>query len=147
MGGRSLLLASLVLVVGFAPAPLPRTSRQAPADDQAKLQGEWVVVEQHYHGKQMQQRGEATYLTIARDVWTFSASSRVTSKWTVRLDPAASPRVVDLKGTDRNEGITILGIYRLDGGQLKFAYEESDGKRPTKFDTSDGSWMMVLKRR
>jgi uncharacterized protein (TIGR03067 family) len=147
MSMRKSVLVLVVLALGFAPAPLPRTGRQPPADDQTKLQGEWVVVEQQYAGKKMGQRGgQTTTLTIERDVWTFSTKGNVNSKWAVRLDPAASPRAVDLKNTDRMAEVAILGIYRLDGRKLTFAYE-ANGKRPTAFDTSDGSWLMLLERR
>ena len=39
MSARLSLLAALVLVVGFAPAPLPRARRGPEPDDLQKMQG------------------------------------------------------------------------------------------------------------
>ena len=52
---RALLFVSVALALGFAPAPFPRSSRQgAQVDDLKRLQGEWVVVEQHFNGQKLQ---------------------------------------------------------------------------------------------
>src|SRR5262245_51684366 len=42
---RGLLLVCLFLVLGFAPAPFPRSRREDPGkDDLRRMQGTWVVV-------------------------------------------------------------------------------------------------------
>jgi uncharacterized protein (TIGR03067 family) len=144
MSGRLLLMLSLSFAVGFAPAPLPR--RAAPEGGDAKrLQGEWVVVEQHYAGRpRPAQPGDLTRLTVVGDRWTFYANGDARSRWAVKLDPHASPRTADLMSVNGGQ-VLVPAIYRLEGGRLSFCY--SGSRRPTSFDTQDGSWLLVFRRR
>lgn len=144
MSMRLVFLVALLSVLGFAPAPFPRPNRSAQKGDLKKLQGDWIGIEHHRAGQKLPEKVGSMQLSVVNDRWTFSSDGRVASEWTARLDPAATPRAVDLMSPTRGGG-TILGIYRFEGDKLYFAYE-GQTRRPTGFDTSDG-WLMVLKRR
>ena len=135
MSGRLFLLVALTLTVAFAPAPLPRRA-QSEADDAQKLQGVWLTSDS----------GRPVELAIVGARWTFSRGGRVTSEWTAKLAPATTPRQVDLTNVRQGDDV-IQAIYRLDGGELTFAYEAGSSGRPTRFDGSDRGAVMRLKRR
>ena len=51
-----------------------------------------------------------------------------------KLDPAKSPRAIDITGTKGpDEGKTFLAIYELKGDELKVCYDLSGKSRPAEF--------------
>ena len=63
----------------------------------------------------------------------------------VKLDPAATPKAMDITGTDGpNKGKTLLAIYELDGDRLKICYDLSGKNRPTAFQTTNGSLLFLV---
>jgi uncharacterized protein (TIGR03067 family) len=143
MSGRLLLLASLALVSGFAPAPLPRASRHGPQrNDLAKLQGEWDLLELHRRGHLMMR--PSTRVTIARDELSISTGRRAQARYRVRINSATSPPSLDLIANGLDEE-PALAIYRLDGDRLTICSDPSE--RPTTFDVKQRGRVMVLRRR
>lgn len=68
---------------------------------------------------------------------------------TFRLDPAASPKAMDLTSrSEKGQGKTLAGIYLLEGDKLKLCLPTLPGrKRPTDFVSTPGHLqVMVLKR-
>jgi uncharacterized protein (TIGR03067 family) len=144
---RILALVVLVPALGFAPAPLPRPIRARPEADAKRLQGEWDLVEGWSRGKKWEEMVPGSQrLVITTDGWSLVGGG-LRQEWTARLNPAATPRAVDLwlVGGDRRQA--VWGIYRIDAGKLYFAYEYSSRRRPTSFDTNDGGYLLVFRRR
>jgi uncharacterized protein (TIGR03067 family) len=144
MRARLLLLVSLMLVTGFAPAPFPRMPRVDPTDHVRRLQGEWVVVEYRYGGKEISDRKEdPTYLFVSKDRWTFYQGGRTLTGWDARLNPTS--RALDLTRAN-NSAVVLLAIYSFEGSKLTITY--ADDRRPTGFESAGARyWQMVLKRR
>jgi RNA polymerase sigma factor (sigma-70 family) len=117
--------------------------------DPEKLQGVWRVVD-------VQERGKATPQVKDRKVtWTFAgdklttfdeASSDPDNDWkaTLKVDPTKSPKEIDFEVHEgHSQGKTFLGIYALDGDDLKVCVGRSRDRRPTKFTTTgDDSFVL-----
>lgn len=139
---RRLLLLALVLITGFAPAPLPRPSRHGPPrNDLARLQGEWDVLERYYRGRLTM--SPQTRVLIERDVMSVLSGGRMCRRYVVRINPG-SPPSLDLIENGGGED-SLLAIYRLDGDHLIICYDPDE--RPTSFDVKQRCRVMVLRRR
>src|SRR5262245_10567873 len=103
VSGRPWLLASLVLVVGFAPAPLPRARRAgAEGDDLRKMQGTWVVVKYEHDGADhLASYREQIRFTFQGKRMTCSLNDDVRSTWDVELSPGPAPRSITKTAVDK----------------------------------------------
>jgi uncharacterized protein (TIGR03067 family) len=54
--------------------------------------------------------------------------------WTVSVDPAKSPKTIDLTMTNDGKKQSRLGIYELKDNDLKVSWAKDGKDRPTKFD-------------
>lgn len=125
---HAVLLSLVVLVVGFAPAPLPRHERRArPVGDE--LSGKWDR--------------SGTKLEIAAGRFTHSADY----DYELKTDPSATPRTYRIKGVGRsNGGWEFCGVYKVEGDTLTLSYN-SGTNLPTAFDgPGKGSINEVYKR-
>jgi uncharacterized protein (TIGR03067 family) len=146
MSARLLFLGSVVLLLGFAPAPFPRTSRPDPSDPVRRLQGDWIIVEYRYGGEVIGDRKEdSTYLSVTKNRWTFSQGGQTRTQWDAQINPTSSPRTLDLRRVG-NSAAVLLAIYHFEGNKLTITY--ADDRRPTGFESAGARcWQMVLKRR
>jgi hypothetical protein len=150
---RAWLIASAVLLLAFAPAPLPR--REKAKDDQARMLGTWQI-------KTIKWRGSAGYeasafgdgivnkqdrVIISRGRISFEAGSGPSSGdrvFTFQLSGTGTVRSIDLTGT--NQKRTVLGLYELKGGALHLSIGLSTA-RPQLL-TGDGEEIgFILERR
>jgi RNA polymerase sigma factor (sigma-70 family) len=121
------------------------------ADREVKaLEGEWVVVGLEADGR------KATAGEMKGMRWTFRGTE-VTStdpdgsggKMSFRLDPAKSPKEIDLTPLDgREKGKVAAGIYRLDGGRLQVCLRDPGGAggRPKEFVSGPGQGLITLEQ-
>lgn len=123
-------MLALLLVGSLAvSAPVPKVKKPPP--DPERILGAWDVVENHANGAN-QPEGKVT-------VWTFTEgkmhSSSGNSTWTIKLDPDAAPKQIDI--TD------YKGVYEFDGEKLKIAYTIG-ANRPTELKSGPNVYMVVL---
>jgi uncharacterized protein (TIGR03067 family) len=79
---------------------------------------------------------KALSLDIADGAYTVKVGD-VVDKGTLKIDPAAKPKAMDIIGTDGpNKGKTFLAIYELKGDTLRICYDLAGKARPTEFFTS-----------
>lgn len=139
-----LVFVSLVLV-GFAPAPLPRRERRDTDSrpDLQRLQGTWDVLERQRGG--VRQPPEKAEVRVTGTRWTFAYASGAGSTWEIHLDPTKTPRRITLA---LNHTHSLLGIYRLDGDTLIVCYCQPNDHtdRPRRFDEGGGCWLITLRR-
>jgi uncharacterized protein (TIGR03067 family) len=67
----------------------------------------------------------------------------------LKLNPAREPKEVDMTPEDGPfKGKTLHGIYKLEGGELTFCFDEEGKQRPKEFATAkdDRRLLMTLKR-
>lgn len=140
---RLLAIALLLVSLGFAPAPFPRSGRERPRSDLERLQGTWEVMEARYHGSEIPSYFGGRARIVGKR-WSFYDRGEQTSHyhWDLELDQRATPSAMDFNSA---EGSTpSRAIYRFDGDTLTLNYAMTGG-RPGRFDR-DKDFYLVLKR-
>jgi uncharacterized protein (TIGR03067 family) len=151
MSARITLLVAAGLIAGFAPAPFPRRERLDSGQVQRKkLQGAWVRTRSLVGGKV--QSAAATTVVIAGDRLTYTFVGTPSYEYTMTLNPARAPKVLDIRGISRGvRGTTFWGIYRLEGDDTLIVCSRmgpTENLRPTDFDESrPGVYFEVFHRR
>jgi uncharacterized protein (TIGR03067 family) len=64
-----------------------------------------------------------------------------------RLDPAAAPKRIDVEFKDGPDALTLLGVYALDGEQLKLCLAVPKATRPKEVAAGDDRVMLALARK
>ena len=83
-------------------------------------------------------------LVIKGDRYTVTVGKQL-DRGTVKLDPEAKPKALDITGTDGpNKGKTIRAIYERDGDTLRVCYDLSGKGRPKEFKTSEGTQLFLV---
>ena len=81
---------------------------------------------------------------IKDDNYTVTVGTKV-DKGTVKLNPKALPKALDITGTDGpNKGKTILAIYELDSDTLRVCYDLSGKSRPKEFKTKADTQLFLV---
>jgi uncharacterized protein (TIGR03067 family) len=135
----------VVLVVGLLAAAEQKDDAKKEQD---KLQGTWAAVEGGPPGGQ---------LTFAGDKFTIrdTKENKDVAKGTFKVDPSKKPKTIDMTVTEDSEGgkykgKTSLGIYELDGDQLKWcANEPGKTERPKEFvkEASGDRYLLITFKR
>jgi len=119
------------------------------AADLKRLAGTWQAVAAE-EGGEAAVADTAKQLRLVFDGDKFKAyfGDTVLMAGTVKLDPAAKPKAIDLRSTEgRLAGKTGEGIYELDGDKLKLCLVEPGDKRPTEFKTAkQGQHLLAYER-
>lgn len=148
--------ALLVSVAGLSPAQSPERpagSKEQVVQALESFAGAWEIVtvkpERDARGaRRLVFRKDLTYAALDKDgkeLWS----------GTFELDPTATPKIWDHRSHESQaEGGDVLGIYELNGDQLRVCCvlgvwkdKQWQGKpRPTSFDSKQGDVLMDLKR-
>jgi len=115
-----------------------------PKDSDA-IQGSWLASAAEIGGKPFPDEvRKSIKLTLKDGKYTVTlGNSR--DQGTIKLDPSAKPKALDITGTDGpNKGRTILAIYALNGDTLTICYDLSGKSRPTEFKTTEGSQLLLV---
>jgi uncharacterized protein (TIGR03067 family) len=136
---RMIPLTAALLSLGFAPVPLRKPD---PAKDLQKLQGEWALTGSSTGGPVRPQAGSETAV-FTGDRVSFRSRGREGGAWAVVL---GASRTMDLKGPG---GVSVLGLYRLDGDRLTLCYtnELAARDRPTDLEPGRGRMVQVYERK
>ena len=131
---------ALTLALSFALA-----ARGDDAKDGDALQGAWLPSSAEIGGKPFPDEVRKTIkLVVKDDKYTVTVGKEV-DQGTVKLNPAAKPKEMDITGTDGpNKGKTILAIYERDGDTLRVCYDLSGKSRPKKFKTNEGTQLFFV---
>jgi uncharacterized protein (TIGR03067 family) len=136
---RSFMALTLVLFLS-----LPVRAVEAKEDKDA-VQGTWLPETAELAGKPFPDEVRKTIkLVIKDDTYTVTVGENP-DKGTVKLDPKAKPKTLDITGTDGpNKGKTILAIYEIDGDTLRVCYDLGGKNRPTEFKTKEGTQQFLV---
>lgn len=121
------------------------------SDEFQKLAGVWVCSSAANDGKPIPEEVVKTLrLTITKEGgYKTERGDQVLFDSTCKLDPAKTPKQIDMLGTEgENKGKSALGIYALDGDKLTICYTMPGKDRPKEFESKAGSaaTMIVWKR-
>jgi uncharacterized protein (TIGR03067 family) len=117
--------------------------------DRTSLQGEWRLTALTQDGvvfKEAQFRNRR--LQIAGDRFTFLAGTNVQFAAKMTLDPTWEPREIDLDLDGPGYRRSVLGIYALDGDELKLCLPQPGRDRPATFTSPEktGTALLVFQR-
>ena len=127
-------LASLSFFLVFVVATL--ASAGDSAGDLMAMQGDWEVVSLVEKTKAVPaEEIAALSVHFEKDVFTVKEKGKALVQYQIKLDPTKSPKAIDFTHIGgENKGKTELGIYSIDGKQLKLVLDEERKGRPTAFD-------------
>lgn len=122
----------------------------AVAEETRKLQGRWSVVESVDSGfKTPDEELKRRRIVIEGDRITLHIGNDK-HEASFKIDPSKRMKEIDLTATTGIEkGEVVLGIYALEGDQLKLCIDSNpDSRRPSEFKSNKGSELVlyVLKR-
>ncbi len=110
-----------------------------------KLDGVWLPESAELAGQKLQDELLKTMkLKLADGKYSVTVAGQ-TDAGTVKLDPKAKPKTMDITGTDGpNKGKTFLAIYELGGDTLRICYDLSGKNRPTEFRSDKESQLFLV---
>ena len=115
----------------------------------AKLEGTWQVVSLEVDGMMIPKETIKNSKLIIKSKEFTMKENIATYKGTFSIDPSKKPKTIDIKFTEGPEkGNTSLGIYEIDGDDLKLCLSVTAKERPTEFTAKpkSGHGFEVLKR-
>ena len=147
---KALLLTGLAVGAMLYAVTQGADTTAKPNDDGEKIQGSWKIESAQDSGRAAPE-AEYKYVTIVitADKLTLTAADKVIGEMTYSLDTAKG--WIDLKDARRSKSEHVsLGIYKLEGDDLKICYPEASNDRSTAFeskgDKSPNDVFLVLKR-
>ncbi|HEV3237824.1 MAG TPA: TIGR03067 domain-containing protein [Gemmataceae bacterium] len=115
-------------------------------EDKQKLQGTWKLISFEVAGKgDDDTKDENRELVIDGDKITVKNEGKEVEQESFVLDPTKKPKnieVTTLTGDDKNK--KRLGIYELDGDNLKICIDEKGEARPAEFKTKEGGSQILV---
>jgi uncharacterized protein (TIGR03067 family) len=136
----------MLLAVGFL------TAADEPKEDAKKelekFKGTWQITSTEREGQKTDDLNKSK-LIVTGDTFAVHENGLDLFKGTVKLDLSKRPKTIDwMIASGDGKGQTALGIYTLDGDDLKFCWGQPGKERPAGFTTKAGSrdMVVVLKR-
>lgn len=144
---KSPLLTSVALLLTISSA----FGSEPQGKDAEKLAGTWRVTA-------ATERGQAVADNLLRSLRVKISGNSVSVGYsdfdiiggTLTLDPAASPKTVDLASTaGQHEGKTLKGIYQLEEDALKLCFADPAEQRPKDFASTPANkaYLLVCERK
>jgi uncharacterized protein (TIGR03067 family) len=113
----------------------------AVKEEMAKLQGEWSMISGEIDGQAMPKEFLQGAKRVAKDdKTTVTIAGQLFMEAQFSVDPSKKPKTIDYTMTGGpTKGKQQLGIYELDGDQVKFCFASPGKDRPADFSTAPGS--------
>jgi uncharacterized protein (TIGR03067 family) len=117
----------------------------ADAKDDDALEGTWLPSTAELGGKPIPDEvRKSIKLVIKDDKYTVTVGKQ-TDQGTVKRDPSATPKAMDITGTEGpNKGKTFLAIYERKGDTLRICYDLGGKNRPSEFKTEAGTQLFLV---
>ncbi len=131
------------LIGGFTARVLQASSSgEKKVFENHELIGTWSVVSIDHGAGPKPQPGFSLEVTSSEITFVAPNGATKTMGQIHRIDPAATPREIDLQ----NDDTVGLGIYELDGDSLKLIVHNPGAGRPTDFAGTDSAMLFTLQR-
>jgi|tagenome__1003787_1003787.scaffolds.fasta_scaffold19839215_2 uncharacterized protein (TIGR03067 family) len=137
----NLLGCIAVLLIGAAVArAVDDDAAGAAQKDLAQLEGEWQLVSGVADGFQIPAEMARNFKRVCKDgEVTVTNGEQLVMRAKITVDPTKTPKTIDFQIVDGpTKGKTQLGIYELNGDELKSCFAAPDGARPTEFASKAG---------
>lgn len=119
-------------------------SGSAPAAGET-IEGTWLASAAELGGKMFPDEVRKSIKLVIKDSKYTVTAGKGPDQGTLKLNPAAMPKEMDIVGTDGpNNGRTILAIYEQDGDTLRICYDLSGKSRPTEFRSKEGTRLFLV---
>jgi len=145
---RLVLAAALVVLLGGL--GLWYGVLRGPADDLGRFQGEWQVT---VYGR------DGGVIRVSGDTWTYVATGQERHSYRISLNPAASPREIDLAqlrpdgtpavythGPQAGSPVKMHGVYSVNRDGARVVLRPGVEPRPTSLDDPGDAQTLVLRR-
>jgi uncharacterized protein (TIGR03067 family) len=120
-------------------------ARGDDAKDSDTLQGTWLPETAELGGKKFPDEVRKTIKLEVKEGKYKATVGKVVDQGTVKLNPAAKPKEMDITGTEGpNKGKTFRAIYELDGDMVRICYDLSGKSRPKEFKTEEGTALFLV---
>jgi uncharacterized protein (TIGR03067 family) len=124
-------LSAVLLIAG--------ASLSLAADEKAELkalEGTWVIDAATADGETHTDLFEGMKLILKGNEYTIKFAEN-SDRGTFTIDPDKSPKWIDVKTGEKGpfKGLTLPGIYKLEGGKLVVCCQADGKKRPTEFES------------
>lgn len=115
------------------------------AKDADAIKGTWLAATAELGGRPFPDEvRKSIQLTLKGGTYTVTVGKNP-DRGTVKLDPSATPKAMDVTGTEGpNKGKTFPAIYELDGDTLRICYDLGGKARPTEFKTAAGTQQFLV---
>jgi len=134
------LLAVFTLVLTLLLA-----ATRGDAKDGDSIEGTWLPSAAELAGKLFPDEGRKAIKLVVKDNKYTVTIGKLADKGTIKLNPTAKPKELDITGTDGpNKGKTFLAIYERKGDTLRVCYDLSGKNRPTEFKTKEGTQLFLV---
>lgn len=137
----AVVLAGLLL--GADEGPEDKAKKELDA-----LQGTWNGVSAEEQGQAVPKAdAEAMQLVIKGDKYTLKIQGNEIEQGTLKVDPAKTPKVIDIKITSgEDKGKEQLGFYEVEKDTLKLNVSKPGKARPKEFGAKGEASMFVFKK-
>ena len=140
------LVAVALLVLG-AGVLAAGGNDEAIQKDRKLMAGTWRVISYEKDGK----KTPAEQLEKTRSIFSADGKAMVQregktiAQGSIKIDPAKKPKQSEAAYTEGElKGKTVLGIYEVDGDNMKICFSLPDKDRPTEFSSKEGSGHVLI---
>jgi uncharacterized protein (TIGR03067 family) len=134
-------LCGVLLVAGAALAVAADDKKDDAKDELKKFEGTWQLVSSEHDGEKApaeEIKKAMPKAVVKGDKVTLSAGGKTVMEAEFTVDPTKKPKTIDSTATaGPDKGKKTLGIYELDGDNLKICFNEKE--RPKEFSAKKGS--------
>ena len=131
------------VVVFFLMLSLALAQDDAGKKDLDNLQGVWQMVSMEIEGKALPaDEIKGFKLTVKGNKGSHPGKDAKNDEATIKLDPSKTPKTIDMA----TKGMTFVGIYSIEGDNLKICGAKAGGDRPTEYKGGKDVVYYVLKR-
>ena len=136
------LVSTAALILVFSTAQLRGQEAKTDLD---RFQGDWEVTAMESNGKLLPLGKLKGTITFKGDLMTVDGPGFKPSEHQIKLDPSKKPKLLDATPTLEGNGKHSLGIYQIQGDELKLCLPIGPRKeRPSEFKSADGSNLVVM---
>lgn len=117
----------------------------AVAAELKAMVGRWKVVKAELGGQNVLDQLKTMKFEITSGGKYTAQMGREKDVGTFTVNPAKTPKELDVKPiSGPQKGMTLKGIYQLNGDTLTACYDASNTARPSKFEAKEGTTVLLI---